>query len=864
MKVSVIDQFSSCSDSCESLFLKASIPEFGVLNVGGIYRPPQKSLSCFNNFIAEIFENFQGKTVMTGDFNVNLLDENISFVRDFVDNLNSFGLVNEINLPTYVSPITEVESSCLDHVYHNLSLSRDIYVVTPNMADHNAVSVIFHLDIKQKFETVRFRDYSEENLNQFRNNVEGELMHFTPISYDPNYFCGYFEDFMMNLLKKYFPWRTKRISYKRLNSPWITNEIIACINKKHAWFRLMTNDLITKDSYKTYCKALRRLLNLAECEYIRKKFNSLGNNSSKNWRLLNKLLNKKSKQISESFNIDGSIVHDARKIAEKFNDYFVSHPENIHRNIPQSSRVDYLELIPEAISNFDISFSTPFEIESVINSMKKNGNSRDIPMKFFKLCASNISLHLSNLFNVCIAEGTFPDSLKIAKITPVYKKGSRKEISNYRPVGILKNLSKIFESLLNVRLKNYFGSNDILSNNQFGFRTGKNTELACLNLVNRLLPALKNKYYGIAVFLDFSACFDTLTRDILLRKLGRYGVRGTSLKFIESYLSHRKQIVVYQKVVSSECDQKIGVVQGSKNGPFLYDVYSNDLCNILEDEDYLFFADDTCLMFLHHDFDELISIVGQKLGKIADWCQFNKLSINPKKSEYMIISNRNLPYTPDIKIGNDSILKKDSVKYLGLHVDANLKFYSHADYIKSRLSQFIGISRRLTHKMNFCAARRYYYACVFSVISYCICVWGGTIENSYRGAMLRDKHRQLVKFLFGRYYSDSVSIFKSAKILEIADIYRYFVGIQMYKLLKLKNRYLQPLFIIENIEHNYSTRQIGTLQLPYPRVDSVKFNYEYQSLKIWNSIPLEIKDSRSLSIFKKNFKKYLVNQCEIM
>ena len=129
-----------------------------------------------------------------------------------------------------------------------------------------------------------------------------------------------------------------------------------------------------------------------------------------------------------------------------------------------------------------------------------------------------------------------------------------------------------------------------------------------------------------------------------------------------------------------------------------------------------------------------------------DWCHFNKLAINPKKSEYMIISNRKLPYNPDIKIENESIARKNYVKYLGLHLDDNLKFYSHADYIKSRLSQFIGISRRLNHKMNLCSARRYYYACVFSVISYCICVWGGTIENSYRGTMLRDKHKQLVKF----------------------------------------------------------------------------------------------------------------------
>ena len=302
----------------------------------------------------------------------------------------------------------------------------------------------------------------------------------------------------------------------------------------------MKNGLITKNSYKSYCKALRKLLNLAECEYVQSKFKSLGNNSSKNWKLLNKLLNRKSKQISDSFNIDGSLVHDARKIAEKFNNYFVSHPENILRNILPSSRNDYLYMIPEATRNFDISHSTPFEIETVINSMKKNGNYHDIPMKFLKLCKSTISLHVSNLFNVCIAEGNFPNSLKVAKITPVYKKGSHKEINNYRPIGILSNLSKIFESLLNIRLKNYFGTNDLLSNNQFGFRTGKNTELACLNLVHRLLPALKNKYFGIAIFLDFSACFDTLARDILLKKLGKYGIRGTSLKFMESYLSNRR------------------------------------------------------------------------------------------------------------------------------------------------------------------------------------------------------------------------------------------------------------------------------------------------------------------------------------
>ena len=275
IKASIIEEYSLCSDTCESLFLKAYIPEFGVLNVGGIYRPPQKSIPCFNSYISEILEYFTGKVVMTGDFNVNLL-EDTTHVREFIDNMNSFGYFNEINLPTYVSPVTESESSCLDHVWHNLSLSRDSYVVVPNVADHNAISVIFHLNLKNKLEIIKFRNFSDENIDKFRQNVEREFLNFTPISYEPNYFCIYFENFLTNLLNKYFPWKSKQIGIKRLNSPWITNEIISCIRKKHTWYRLLKNGLITKNSYKLYCKALRKLLNLAECEYVRSKFKSLG------------------------------------------------------------------------------------------------------------------------------------------------------------------------------------------------------------------------------------------------------------------------------------------------------------------------------------------------------------------------------------------------------------------------------------------------------------------------------------------------------------------------------------------------------------------------------------------------------------
>ena len=416
------------------------------------------------------------------------------------------------------------------------------------------------------------------------------------------------------------------------------------------------------------------------------------------------------------------------------------------------------------------------------------------------------------------------------------------------------NISKIFETLMNSRLKSYFFSNDLLSENQFGFRAGKNTELATLNLVHRLLPALKDKLYGIAIFLDFTACFDTLDRDLLTQKILKYGIDGNPLNFIKSYFCDRKFHVAYKGKNSMEFNQNFGVVQGSKNGPLLYDIYSNDLSFVLEENDYLFFADDTCLTFWHENYENLLSTVQSKLSIINDWCKFNKLAINPTKSECMIVTNRNIPLTPIIKIDNDSIQVKKCVKYLGLYIDDTLKFYSHADHLKSKLSQFQGVAFRLSKYMNLSTARKYYYACIYSVLSYCICTWGGTIEGSYRGKQLSKVHDKIVRLLFKKFFPNETNLFKQVKILKLVDIHRYYVSIQMFKLIRLnRNPFIQPLINIERNTHDYNTRLHNQLIAPFPRIESIRMNFEYQFVQIWNTIPLDVSNAISVSVLKKSY-----------
>jgi len=186
-----------------------------------------------------------------------------------------------------------------------------------------------------------------------------------------------------------------------------------------------------------------------------------------------------------------------------------------------------------------------------------------------------------------------------------------------------------------------------LSQNQFGFRKGRNTELAAMKLINRVMPALTNKLYAVVVFLDFSACFDTIDRDILFEKLHRYGIRGVGLDFIKSYFENRSQYVHVNGNKSNNVFQNLGVIQGSKCGPTFFDIYSNDINELCKDDECILFADDTALTYVHQDLNYIITHFNDGFKIILDWCRFNKLSINPTKSEFMIITNRKI-YTDQI------------------------------------------------------------------------------------------------------------------------------------------------------------------------------------------------------------------------
>ena len=363
---------------------------------------------------------------------------------------------------------------------------------------------------------------------------------------------------------------------------------------------------------------------------------------------INKIVHKnKNKDHVTCIKTEKGIISDPFAIGNEFNEFYTSVSSKLV-SIIKTKYFFHKFLDPKQPDSMFLQPTNNSEIEKIIKSLGSNKSSDIYGMspKLLKILFPAISETLSNIFNESFALGIFPDHMKLTMITPIFKGGSKFDISNYRPVSVLSIISKVLEKLMLARLIKYLGKSKKIYEHQFRFQKNRSTTLAVLDLSTRITNALDSGNYAASVFLDFAKAFDTINHQILLRKLENYSIRGPAKDWFESYLRNRHQIVKIGDTLSDEMQIVCGVPQGSILGPILFLLYISDIKNSSKMLKFFLYTDDTNTLLISKSIQELECIYNKELSYVTDWLNANKLTLNVEKSNLVLFRSTKKQWIP--------------------------------------------------------------------------------------------------------------------------------------------------------------------------------------------------------------------------
>ena len=409
---------------------------------------------------------------------------------------------------------------------------------------------------------------------------------------------------------------------------------------------------------------------------------------------------------------------------------------------------------------------------------------------------------------------------------------------------------------------------NILYDQQYGFRSKHSTQHAVLDIVNTILQNMDNGKFSCGVFIDLKKAFDTVNHEILLAKLENYGIRGVINSWFRSYLTDRNQTTEVNNVVSEAETTLCGVPQGSVLGPLLFLLYINDIYKSSSLFAFYLFADDTSIILANNNLKELETLVNRELGNVNEWLKANKLSLNIKKSNFVIFLPRqkNMPFIPRIRIFDSvtntyaNLEMKDYVKYLGLMIDSNLSWKYHIESICHKISKSIGIIAKIRHYVPRRVLLSVYNSLIVPYLTYGICGWGNCALTFQRKIVTLQK-RALRLIYFSKSKEHAVPFFLKSNCLPLSSIFFRDCSYLLYDI----NRQIAPVSILNQFVktsqiHNYRTRSVSSdsFYVKFSRTDKMYAFFTRIGAQIWNSIPYSIKILKRSS-FRKKIKELLLN-----
>ena len=470
-----------------------------------------------------------------------------------------------------------------------------------------------------------------------------------------------------------------------------------------------------------------------------------------------------------------------------------------------------------------------------------------IPTRLLKETAEEVAPAVRLLFQATIHQGCLPSVWKKAHIVPIYKKGSKSSPANYRPISLTSVLCKLCEHIIHCAVIRHLTANNILSDAQHGFRKRRSCDTQLIITIDDLAKGIEAKSQTDVILLDNEKAFDKVSHRHLLAKVHHYGIHGNTFSWIRDFLRSRTQLVLVDGQKSEESNVTSGVPQGSVLGPLLFLIFINDLPDCVNSSTVRLFADDTILyrqITSPADSEKL----QQDLDALQNWESKWLMRFNASKCQALQVTNKKSPI-PAVYTIHDQVLEVvNSAKYLGVHLDSQLKFNTHVDAITRKAT---GTRAFLSRNLSHCSSQvkeAAYTMFVRPSIEFASSAWDPSTQRNIQ--KVEQVQRGAARFVVGDFQgTSSVSAMITAlnwPSLQLRRLHSRLV--MLYKihhdLVDIKaNDYLTPL---TTITRGHDSRYT------IPRTSSSRYTCSFfpQTIRDWNNLPFDPAVCISVDSFK--------------
>ena len=840
------------SDHVEALWLsissfKSSLSHF---SFGCLYRPPSTPSSSITD-LCSILESMllsHKHVVACGDLNIDTSDTTHPHSRSFQNFILSHHVLCPIVHPTCISL---TRSSVLDHFVTSSEVPiSHSSVMNWSISDHLPISLIIDWSIHDPpFKVITRRSFKKFDSDAFNEDLAVAPWSLIDLFDDTDDKVFVFNSLFATVLDNHAPMKT--ICVKKNCAPWITRSVRKEMDKRNKLLRQFhaSRCLTAWNDYKAQRNHVVHLQRKAKIDHFS---HLIAKDSSPTaiWTTLKSALPLSS---TSSWNALGS---DHTAIANSLNDHFTSISSS-NTSLPHPS-CSY-----PPCTTLSLSPTTPEWCEKALGSLKSTSASGldNIPAFPLKTSKYIISRPLSSILNSSISSSSFPSSWKGSSVRPLHKGGSRTCFSNYRPISILPNCSKLLKKHIHEQLTHHLDSNNLLYSCQSGFRPGHSTQTLLLHCTNAWYTALDRKQYVGVLFLDVSKAFDTVNHPHLLAKLQSLGLDTPTLAWFHSYLSDRCQVTRVEDSHSSPGYTSSGVPQGSVLGPTLFSVFINDLPSVLPPDCTVLFADDTTIFLTGSNHQLLNDALQSCLQKANTWKPTlvqNGLQLNLSKTKCMLIRScrtRVVPPPLNLSLSGLQIEQVHTFKLLGVVINDTLTWTDHINHIISKLSRSINLLRRLSWFLPRPLLVLYLKSYILPCVDYCDIVWNNcTQQDSSRLQTLFNYACRLV--LHRPRLSSSCALWEDLGLIRLLTRRKLHLAELVYRCHNsLAPSYLSSLFHRPSHCHNTRTHNLTTL--PLTRTSFGQHAFSFVGASLWRSLPSSIRDSSSTRVFSQAALNYL-------